>query len=87
MIFKKQFDRSSECNNMGLLEFLLITLFNTIVCLCLPRIITLLTSKNTHKSVKSTRESLEDNFALETTRSHPELPQAESYPELTPVAR
>jgi hypothetical protein len=72
---------------MGLLEFLLLTLFNTIVCLCLPRIITLFTSINILKRVKSSRESLEENFALHTVRSHPELPQSESYVEFTPVTR
>ncbi|GAB4174038.1 MAG: hypothetical protein Fur006_03650 [Coleofasciculaceae cyanobacterium] len=60
--------------NTGLIDCLSMTLFSAIVCVCLPRVLTLL-------QATFTRWSLEDRTQVS---SNPEFSQANAYPEFTP---
>ena len=64
---------------MGLLEFLLITLINTVICLCLPKVVALISSK-----LASQSKSLSHHRTLS---SQPEPSSSQVYPELINLTR
>lgn len=69
---------------MSTTALLLMLLFNAAVCLCLPRVLTLLWSNLIRPSLDVTSER-RDNFSLgdRTAPSRPEFSQSEVSPELT----
>lgn len=64
---------------MGLLQFLLITLINTVICLCLPKVVTLISSRLAAGSKNLSRNR--------TVSSPAESSSPQVYPELINLTR
>lgn len=60
-------------------DLLLVTLLNTGICICLPKILSVLGSINTRQSQKISVEP--------TVQEHPKPSQPDAYPELVSLAR
>jgi hypothetical protein len=68
---------------MNLADCLLMLLLNTVVCICLPRVVTLLGAS----SIRSTWSLSGKGSDRTKSKSRPELSKQKTYPELNAIAR